>query len=36
VRASFPVTTYEPQETAAWDEAYGRFEAMVEREPAPS
>lgn len=31
VRASFPVVTYEPRDTAAWNEAYGRFEAMLAR-----
>lgn len=25
IRDSFPVVTYEPQESAAWEEAYGRF-----------
>jgi rhamnulokinase len=25
VRSSFPVETYEPRDTAAWDEAYGRY-----------
>lgn len=34
VRASFPVVTYEPEETAAWNDAYGRFEVLVERTSA--
>ena len=29
VAASFDVQTYEPQNTAAWDDAYGRFEALA-------
>ncbi len=29
VARSFPVVTYEPRETAAWDEAMGRFNALV-------
>lgn len=29
VRRSFTVETYQPQETAAWDEAYGRFKTLV-------
>lgn len=30
VAASFPVDTYEPRDSAAWDDASGRFEALVE------
>lgn len=30
VRRSFPVESYEPQESAAWDEAYQRFLGIVE------
>ena len=29
IRRSFPVDEYEPQNTAAWDEAYGRFLQVV-------
>ncbi len=29
VARSFPVTTYEPRDTAAWEDAAGRFDAMV-------
>ena len=29
VARSFPVVTYEPRDTAAWDDAAGRFNAMV-------
>jgi rhamnulokinase len=29
VARSFPVTTFEPRDTAAWDEAYGRFSALL-------
>jgi rhamnulokinase len=29
IRRSFPVDEYEPQNTAAWNEAYGRFLKMV-------
>jgi rhamnulokinase len=29
VAHSFPVTHYEPRNTAAWDEAAGRFERLV-------
>ena len=29
VAASFPVTTYEPRDNAAWSEANGRFQALV-------
>jgi rhamnulokinase len=29
VARSFPVTTYEPRDTAAWADAAGRFEALV-------
>jgi rhamnulokinase len=29
VARSFPVVTYEPQDADAWDEAAGRFEALV-------
>jgi rhamnulokinase len=29
IRRSFPVETYEPQNTADWDEAYARFGALV-------
>ena len=31
VAASFAVDTYEPQNIAAWDEAYGRFEGLASR-----
>ncbi len=31
VAASFPVTTHEPRDTADWDEAAGRFEALMTR-----
>ncbi len=30
-RDSFPLTTYEPRNTSAWMEAYGRFSQIVER-----
>jgi rhamnulokinase len=30
VRDSFPVETYEPQDTTAWNEAYGRFLKLIE------
>jgi rhamnulokinase len=30
VRRSFPVETYQPQDTAAWDEAFGRFETLLD------
>lgn len=29
IRNSFPVERFQPQNTAAWDEAYGRFQAML-------
>ena len=29
VARSFPVITYEPRDTAAWDDAAGRFDALV-------
>jgi rhamnulokinase len=29
IRNSFPVDEYEPQETAAWDEAYGKFLKII-------
>jgi rhamnulokinase len=29
IRNSFPVDEYEPQDTAAWDEAYGRFLKLI-------
>jgi rhamnulokinase len=29
VARSFPVTVFEPQETAAWDDAAGRFEELM-------
>jgi rhamnulokinase len=29
VGRSFPVTVYEPRDTAAWDAAAGRFAALV-------
>jgi rhamnulokinase len=29
VRAAFPLRAYEPRDTAAWDEAYARFETIV-------
>lgn len=29
IRRSFPVTTYVPRDTAAWDDAYGRFAAVL-------
>ena len=29
VRSSFPLRTYEPREREAWDEAYGRFCALI-------
>jgi len=32
VRSSFPLEPYEPQDTDAWDEAYSRFQALVERD----
>jgi rhamnulokinase len=31
VRASFPLVTYEPRETAPWDDAYARFLKFVIR-----
>lgn len=31
VRASFPLVTYEPRETASWDDAYARFLKFVIR-----
>ena len=31
VRRSFPLITYEPQETEAWSETYERFRGMVDR-----
>jgi rhamnulokinase len=30
VRASFPLKTYEPRDTAAWDQAYRQFEQVIE------
>lgn len=33
VRRSFPCLRFEPEERAAWDEAYGRFAAIIGREP---
>lgn len=30
VRASFPLIAYEPRETARWDEAYARFEKLIQ------
>jgi rhamnulokinase len=29
VGASFPVDIYEPQDLAAWEDAYGRFETLA-------
>ncbi|WP_159881457.1 rhamnulokinase [Paenibacillus puerhi] len=29
IRDSFPVKTYEPQDSAAWQDAYGRFKAIT-------
>jgi rhamnulokinase len=29
-RNSFPLVTYEPKDAAAWEEAYGRFRALVQ------
>lgn len=29
IRNSFPVERFQPKDTAAWDEAYGRFQAML-------
>ena len=29
IRRSFPVEEYEPQDAAAWDEAYGRFLKVI-------
>ncbi len=29
VASSFPVTVYEPGETTAWEEAYGRFQSLI-------
>jgi len=29
IRRSFPVEQYEPRDTAAWDEAYGRFTSLL-------
>ncbi len=34
IRRSFSVETYEPRDTGAWDEAYGRFLAIVVRSDA--
>ena len=34
VARSFPVTVYEPRDTAAWDEAAGRFGADPQLMPA--
>ncbi len=31
VRASFPPDRYEPQNTIAWNEAYGRFQQLVQK-----
>lgn len=31
VRASFPLVTYEPRETSAWDDAYARFVTLMQR-----
>ena len=31
IRASFEVQEYLPKQTAAWDEAYARFEQLVKR-----
>lgn len=31
IRRSFPLVTYAPRETARWDDAYARFEAMLRR-----
>jgi rhamnulokinase len=35
VRASFPVKTYDPVQTDAWDAAYGRFLGLVQRAALP-
>ena len=32
VRAAFPLKTYEPRNTAAWDQAYHRFEQVLKKE----
>ena len=32
VRRSFETKTYQPRDTAAWDEAYGRFLDLTETE----
>ena len=32
VRAAFPLKTYEPRDTAAWDQAYRRFEQVLKKE----
>ena len=31
IRASFEVQEYRPRQSAAWDEAYSRFEQLVKR-----
>ena len=33
IRNSFAVEQYEPQNTAAWEEAYQRFLAVIEKSP---
>ncbi len=33
IRRSFPMTTYAPRDTAAWDDAYGRFAAALAKRP---
>ncbi len=36
VRRSFEVAAYEPREQSRWDEAYGRFLAILEKESRPA
>ena len=35
VARSFPVTTYEPRDTAAWADAFGRFQTLLARGQRP-
>jgi rhamnulokinase len=36
VARTFPITVYEPRDTAAWNDAMGRFEALMGKESTKS